>query len=144
VTAALARMYATTVRRRWLLAVVAAPLLWPVVAGAQAPGTPAPIPASVPNLSVPGNPTNPSDTVNNPHPTMPWVGITIPYGQFLRWVWMPPQPVVANDRVLYQPGYWVAHTTAGYYYPARWVVREVSAGTFGWVLVNGGAVPLSR
>ena len=127
---------------RWLAVVFAAQVLAPVVAWAQAPAPAAT--AIVPNLGVPGNPTNPADTVNNPYPTMPWVGITTPYGQFLRWVWMPPQPLVANDQVLYQPGFWVAQTTAGYYYPARWVLQEVSAGTFGWVLVNGGAVPFVR
>jgi hypothetical protein len=142
--------YATSVMRRWLAVLFAAQVLWPVVAGAQAPApaAPAPAPAAavtvVPNVGVPGNPTNPADTINNPHPTMPWVGITIPSGQFLRWVWMPPQPVVANDQVLYQPGFWVAETTAGYYYPARWVLRESSPGTFGWVLENGGAVPFAR
>lgn len=134
--------YATTVNARWLAVLLAAQLFWPVLAGAQ---TPAPTPpVGIPNLSVPGNPTNPADTVNNPHPTLPWVGITTPYGQFLRWVWMPPQPVQTNERVLYQPGFWVAQTTAGYYYPARWVLREASDGTFGWVLVNGGPVPFAR
>jgi hypothetical protein len=128
------------VKRRWLAVIVAAQVLWPVVAGAQAP-TP---PASALNLGIPGNPTDPSDTVNNPHPTMPWVGVTTPYGQFLRWVWMPPQPVVADDRVLYEPGFWVVHTTAGYYYPARWVLRAGAAGTLGWVLLNGGAIPPAR
>jgi hypothetical protein len=128
---------------RWLAVVLAAQVLWPVMAAAQAPA-PAPATTAVPHLSVPGNTTHPADTINIPQPTMPWVGIPTPYGQFLRWVWMPPQPVVANDQVLYQPGFWVAQTTAGYYYPARWVLREVSAGTFGWVLVNGGAVPLAR
>jgi hypothetical protein len=128
------------VKRRWLAVLLAAQVLWPVVAWAQAPAPP----AGALNLGIPGNPTDPSDTVNNPHPTMPWVGVTTPYGQFLRWVWMPPQPVVANNGVLYEPGFWVAHTTAGYYYPARWVLREGSAGTFGWVLLNGGAVPLAR
>jgi hypothetical protein len=29
-----------------------------------------------------------------PHPTMPWGGITIPQGQMLRFVWVPPRPVV--------------------------------------------------
>ena len=139
--------------RRWLTAVLlAAHVLWPVLAGAQAaapsPAAPAPSPAAattvVPNLGVPGNPTNPADTVNNPHPTMPWVGITIPYGQFHLWVWMPPQPVVANDQVLYEPGFWAAQTTAGYYHPTRWVLREVSPGAFSWVLVNGGAIPFAR
>lgn len=128
---------------RWLAVVLAAQVLWPVVAGAQAPA-PAPAITAVPILGAPGNPTNPADTISNPHPAMPWFGVATPYGQFLRWVWMPPQPVVANDQVLYQPGFWVAHTTAGYYYPARWVLREVSAGSFGWVLVNGGTVPFAR
>jgi hypothetical protein len=27
------------------------------------------------------------------HPTMPWGGITTPYGQLIRYVYMPPQPV---------------------------------------------------
>ena len=134
---------------RWLAVLLAAQMLGPVVAGAQAPvpapTSPSPAAATVvPNLGVPGNPANPADTVNNPYPTMPWVGITTPYGQFLRWVWMPPQPVLADDQVLYEPGFWAAQTTAGYYYPARWVLREVSAGRFGWVLVNGGAVPSAR
>jgi hypothetical protein len=28
-----------------------------------------------------------------PHPTMPWSGITTPYGQLIRYIHMPPQPV---------------------------------------------------
>jgi len=28
-----------------------------------------------------------------PHPSMPWTGITLPQGQFIRFVYMPPQPV---------------------------------------------------
>jgi hypothetical protein len=118
----------------------AALVLGPAVAGAQAP-TPAPV---VPTPGVPGNPTNPADPINNPHPTMPWVGIPTPYGQFMRWVWMPPVPVVANDQVVYQPGFWAAQTTAGYYFPPRWVLREVAPGTHGWVLLGGGAVPPAR
>jgi hypothetical protein len=130
---------------RWLAVLLALQLLWPVVAAAQTPAPPiAPAPPVTPNPGVPGNPTNPADPINNPHPTMPWFGIQTPYGQFLRWVWMPPQPVVANQQVIYQPGFWVAQTTAGYYYPVRWVLREVSPGTLGWVLVNGGAVPVGR
>lgn len=139
--AAAAGWYAATVMRRFIAIVLAAQMLWPVVAAAQ---TPVPTPAVVPTPGVPGNPTNPADTINNPHPTMPWTGITTPYGQFVRWVWMPPEPVVAADRVLYQPGFWAAQTTAGYYYPARWVLREVVPGTLGWVLLNGGAVPPAR
>ncbi len=120
--------------RRWIAVVLVAQVLGPVVAAAQAPAP----------TTAPGNPSNPGDTINNPHPTMPWFGIPTPYGQFVRWVWMPPQPVIANEQVLYQPGFWAAQTTAGYYYPVRWVLREVVPGTFGWVLVNAGAVPFAR
>jgi hypothetical protein len=28
-----------------------------------------------------------------PHPSMPWGGVTTPLGQFIRFVYMPPQPV---------------------------------------------------
>ncbi|HEU4370253.1 MAG TPA: hypothetical protein VFV05_18680 [Methylomirabilota bacterium] len=28
-----------------------------------------------------------------PHPTMPWTGLPTPYGQLVRYVYMPPQPV---------------------------------------------------
>jgi hypothetical protein len=128
--------------RRWIALALAALVLWPAVAAAQsATSTPA---ALVPSPTTPGNPTNPGDTVNNPHPTMPWFGIATPYGQFVRWVWMPPEPVVTSEQVLYQPGFWAAETTAGYYYPVRWVLREVVPGTFGWVLLNGGPVPFAR
>ena len=122
-------LYATRVNRRWLAVVLAVQVLWPVVAGAQAPTPPIVVP--------------PPDLVN-PHPTMPWFGIATPYGQFVRWVWMPPQPVVANQQVIYQPGFWVAQTTAAYHYPPRWVLQEVSPGTHSWVLVNGGAVRTGR
>ena len=134
--------YATTVMRRFVVVLLATQLLWPALAVAQ--DSPSTTPSIIPNTSVPGNPTNPADTINNPHPTMPWTGITTPYGQFVRWVWMPPQPVVTDHQVLYQPGYWVAQTTAGYYYPVRWALRETVPGTFGWVLLNGGAVPFAR
>ncbi|HEY7516954.1 MAG TPA: hypothetical protein VIE36_01585 [Methylomirabilota bacterium] len=132
-------------KTRWLVLVLAVQMLGPVAAGAQAPAPPIASPPPVtPTVGVPGNPTNAADPLNNPHPTMPWVGITTPYGQFLRWVWMPPRPVVSNQQVIYQPGFWVAQTTAGYHYPPRWVLQEVSAGTHGWVLVNGGAVRAGR
>jgi hypothetical protein len=133
-------------RKRWVAPMLAVPLLLSAaVAGAQAPP---PAPAApdpvVPAPGIPGNPTNPADRANNPHPAMPWVGVTTPYGQLLRWVWMPPQPTVANDQVVQQPGYWVAQTTAGYYYPVRWIMSEVAPGQFSWVLMNGGFLPFAR
>ena len=127
--------------RLFVMLALAAQVLWPGVSLAQAP-TPTP-PIAVPS-PLPGNPTNPGDTINNPHPTMPWVGVTTPYGQFLRWVWMPPQPVNSDGQVLYQPGFWVAQTTAGYYYHPRWVLREVAPGTLSWSLISGGAVVPAR
>ena len=116
-----------------------------VVAQAAGPAAvPAPPPDPVVAIpGVPGNPTVTRDRANNPHPTMPW-NVTSPYGVLQRWVWMPPNPIVVNEQTVYEPGYWVAQTTAGYYYPARWVVREVAPGELGWVLQNGGAVPFAR
>ena len=115
--------------RRWMIAVLAAPvLLGPAAAVAQAP---APVPAPAPVVTtpgIPGNPTVPGDVANNPHPTMPWT-VTSPYGVVQRWLWVPPQPVSLHDTVVYEPGYWVAQTNAGYYYPTRWVLREVAPGT---------------
>ena len=91
-----------------------------------------------------GNPFNPGDT-NNPHPTMLWWGPASPYGQFIRWVWMPPKALRTVDGTdLYEPGYWVSQTTAGYYYPARWVLQETTPGSYAWALINGGAVPYAR
>lgn len=128
--------------RRWMAVLLAGQALtWPGVVGAQAPA-PAPAPV-VADPGIPGNPTQPADRANNPHPTMPW-NVTSPYGVLQRWVWMPPQPVVVNEQIVYQPGFWVAQTTAGYYYPTRWVLREVAPGDFAWVLLSGGAVPFAR
>jgi hypothetical protein len=116
------------------LALVAA-VLAPCAAAAQSP-----LPPGVTT----GNPFNPGDP-NNPHPTMPWFGPATPYGQFIRWVWMPPKALRTGDGAeLYEPGYWVSQTTAGYYYPPRWVLQETTPGTYGWALINGGAVPFAR
>ena len=38
-----------------------------------------------------------------PHPTMPWSGITTPYGQLIRFVYMPPQPVTLEYLVAGSP-----------------------------------------
>jgi hypothetical protein len=121
--------------RLFIALVLAAQALWPATVLAQSPLPPGP---------TTGNPNNPGDP-NNPHPTMPWFGPATPYGQFIRWVWVPPKAVLTNERVeLYEPGYWVKETTAGYYYPVRWVLQETTPGNFGWVLLNHGAVPFAR
>ena len=126
-------MYATAVIGRLILVALATAVLGPAVASAQTtPG-------------IPGNPTNPADTVNNPHPTMPWAGITTPYGQLIRWLWVGPKTIRTSEGVdLFEPGFWVRETTAGYYYPARWVLQETTPGNYGWVLINGGAVGYKR
>jgi len=35
---------------------------------------------------------------------MPWFGVDTPYGQFVRWVWVPPRALAVSDRVVEQPG----------------------------------------
>lgn len=122
---------------------VAASLLSPAAAFAQSPPPAPPAQSVVTTPGIPGNPFVPSDRANNPHPTMPWL-VTSPYGVVLRWIWMPPIPVTVDDQVIHQPGFWVAETTAGYYYPMRWVLGNVAPGKVGWVLMNGGAVPFAR
>src|SRR5688572_28897357 len=43
-------------------------------------------------LAAPGIAAGQSATTP-PHPSMPWGGVTTPLGQFVRFVYMPPQPV---------------------------------------------------
>src|SRR5438309_9810863 len=74
----------------------------PAASGAP---TPAPGVAATPiapgaSAPAPGNPSNPGDFSRNPHPEMPWFGPATPYGQFLRWVWMPLRAVAVGDRVV--------------------------------------------
>jgi hypothetical protein len=38
-----------------------------------------------------------------PHPSMPWGGVTTPYGQFVRFVYMAPQPITLEYLVLGSP-----------------------------------------
>ncbi|PYO47480.1 MAG: hypothetical protein DMD84_23460 [Candidatus Rokuibacteriota bacterium] len=78
-----------------------------VAATPTAPGASAPaaipgalVPPQPPTAPAPGNPSNPGDFSRNPHPEMPWFGPATPYGQFLRWVWVPPRAVAVGDRVV--------------------------------------------
>src|SRR5262245_41429539 len=46
-------------------------------------------------LAQAGNPANPADSINNPHPVMPWsFSRRIDYGQVIRYIEVPPQSVV--------------------------------------------------
>ncbi len=115
-----------------VVALILAPLATAVAqtapAAPAAPGAPT-TPAAV---VTPGNPSNPADVANNPHPTMPWFGQATPYGQFVRWLWQPPRAVAVGDRIVEQPGFWVAETTSGYYYPARWALAQEPTGQLAW------------
>lgn len=68
---------------RGLLVALLLVVMAPAPAPAQVPAPNTPVPAPVP---VPGAPT---------HPTMPWaLGPGVPYGQLIRYVWVPPQEVL--------------------------------------------------
>ena len=100
-----------------------------------------------------GNPANPGDFINNPHPAMPWAGYANPnmgafnYGQVVQYITVPPQPVELElmvpvpDGVPTQtqklvqeiPGYVIAETTTGFYYPERWTLQQLNVGVYQWV-----------
>ena len=102
-----------------------------------------------------GDPSNPSDFTNNPHPAMPWAGYANPnmggfnYGQTIKYIPVPAQQVVIEvavsvpDGVPAQtqtqiqeiPGYYVTETTTGYYYPERWTLQQANVGVYRWVKV---------
>jgi len=93
---------------------------------------------------------DPTDTLNNPHPAMPWSGITNPnrvdYGRVVRYIQVPPRQVVievpastpeglprqSQRQVVQVPGYAIAETTTGFYYPERWTIEQVGAGVYQW------------
>jgi hypothetical protein len=43
---------------------------------------------------------SPTDPV---HPTLPWAGITTPHGQLIRFIYVPPQPIVLEYLVIVPP-----------------------------------------
>jgi hypothetical protein len=129
------------VARRVTVLVVA--LLMAPLATAEAQTTPAaPAVSGAPSTATPpaGNPTNPRDFSANPHPTMPWFGVATPYGQFIRWLWVPPSFANVDGHVLQQPGYWVAETTSGYYLVDHWEIAQGPAGETTWRMVPRGFV----
>ena len=118
--------------RRAAVLVVALILVPLATASAQTAPAPPGAPATPAAVATPGNPSNPADVVNNPHPTLPWFGQATPYGQFMRWLWRPPRAVVVGDRIVQEPGFWIAETTSGYYYPAHWVLAQEPTGELIW------------
>jgi hypothetical protein len=119
-----------------------APLPSTVTPGATDTSSPSAIPGSVVPPAplaapTPGDPNNPGDFASNPHPTMPWFGVATPYGQFLRWVWVPPRRVALDGGgVIDEPGFMAAQTTNGIYYPERWTVARAADG-YVWRLAPG-------
>jgi hypothetical protein len=116
---------------------VAVVLLLP---GAALAGNPAPSasPSTAPATGL---------SINAPHPSMPWSGVANPYGQVMRYIVMPAQPVeiaspatgalgelVLQPRVVEIPGYTIAETTAGYYVPERWMLEQAGPGSYQWRL----------
>jgi hypothetical protein len=102
-----------------------------------------------------GNPANPGDFINNPHPTMPWTGITSPmavdYGTPIRYIPVAPLPVTIEtlaptpegvasrmvSQVVEIPGYQIVETTTGFYYPDRWTLDQLNIGVYQWRRVPG-------
>ena len=93
---------------------------------------------------------NPGDTINNPHPAMPWSGITNPnrvnYGEVVGHIQVPPQQFVievlvptpeglprqTQRQVVQVPGYFISETTTGFYYPERWTIDQLNVGVYQW------------
>lgn len=119
----------------WLAAAVA--LLFALAAPATAQTT--------------GNPGTPGDFSRNPHPAMPWAGPynsgATDYGQVVRYIPVPPEPVEVvlyvpvpdgvpprtETQVQEIPGYYITETTTGFYYPERWTLQQLNAGVYQWV-----------
>jgi len=95
-----------------------------------------------------GNPANPADGINNPHPVMPWSSSRrVDYGQAVRYIEVPAQYVVitvpvqlpdgvpprSESQVQTIPGYYVTETTTGFLYPERWTITQLNAGVYQWV-----------
>ena len=45
----------------------------------------------------------------------------------------PSAPAQTQEQTVEIPGYYVAETTTGYWYPERWTLQEVSPGVYQWV-----------
>jgi hypothetical protein len=127
----------------WIASLIAAfALLLPAPALAQS--TPAPGGGGVTPPS-----TNP--LLAAPHPMMPWsLGPATPYGQLIRYFWVPAQQMViempvaqtqagavgVQQQVVEVPGYYASETTLGFYYPDRWVIEQVGPGSYRWRLMT--------
>ena len=88
--------------------------------------------------------------LNNPYPTQPWnqLGVgRVDYGQVVQYIAVPPQQAVitlyvpngfppqTRDEPVEIPGYYIAETTTGYWYPERWGLQQPNVGVYQWVKV---------
>jgi len=100
-----------------------------------------------------GNPSNPADFIRNPHPAMPWAPnnpdrfLSETYGTVIQYIAVPPQQAVlslyvplpdgvppqTSEQTVEIPGYYVAETTTGYWYPERWTLQQLNVGVYQWV-----------
>jgi hypothetical protein len=81
---------------------------------------------------------------------MPWATNStsrVDYGQVVRYIPVPPQPVSltvhvpvpegvppkTEQQMVEVPGYYVTETTTGFYYPERWTIQQTGAGVYQWV-----------
>ncbi len=88
--------------------------------------------------------------LNNPHPMQPWDPLSAThynYGTVIQYITVPPEQVVVRlsvplpdgvppqtqEQMLEIPGYYVAETTTGYWYPERWTLWQVGVGVYQWV-----------
>ncbi len=95
-------------------------------------------------------PPNVPHPLNNPHPAESWdpLGSSRPnYGDVVRYIPVPPQqvsislyvpvpdgiPPQTRQETVEIPGYYVAETTTGYYYPERWTLQQMNVGVYQWV-----------
>lgn len=96
-------------------------------------------------------PPPPPSPTSDPHPAMPWSGPWrgAEYGQFVRYLPVPGQqttievpvptpegvPRQTQQQVVEIPGYYVAETTTGYWYPERWTLEKLNEGVYQWRLL---------
>jgi len=94
--------------------------------------------------------TSEPNHLNNAYPTEPWnqLGVgRVDYGQVVQYIAVPPQQAVLSlyvplpdgvrpqtrEEIVEIPGYYVAETTTGYWYPARWTLWQLNLGVYQWV-----------
>jgi hypothetical protein len=88
--------------------------------------------------------------LNNPYPTLPWNQLgafRVDYGEVVQYIAVPPQPAAISlyvpvpdgvppqtwEGTVEVPGYYVAETTTGYWYPERWMLQQLNLGVYQWV-----------